>query len=160
MSSSGTYDRAVPHLRLRTRLAAPPADCFALSLTVEAHTASLDGSGERAVAGRRSGRLELGETVTWRATHFGLPFRMTVEITAHEEPYRFVDEQVRGPFGHWHHEHLFEPLAAGGTLMTDEISFRSPLGVLGRAVDAAVLARYLERLVRQRNDWLRATLEG
>lgn len=150
----------MPDLTLRTRIAAPPSDCFALALTVEAHTASLDGSGERAVAGRTSGRLRLGETVTWRATHFRVPFRMTVAITAYDAPHRFVDEQVRGPFGHWHHEHLFEPLQAGGTLMSDVISFRSPLGPLGRAVDAAVLARYLERLVAQRNAWLRARLES
>lgn len=70
-------------------------------------------SGERAVGGRTSGELALGESVTWRAVHFGIPFRMTVAITEHEAPDRFVDEQVRGPFGRWRHEHLFAADARG-----------------------------------------------
>lgn len=151
----------MPRLYLETRVAAPPRACFDLALDVGAHTDSMGRSGERAVAGRTSGRLALGETVTWRAVHFGVPFRMTVAITAYDEPAGFVDEQVRGPFGRWRHEHRFAPLPgpAGGTLVSDAIDFTSPLGPLGRAVDALVLARYLERLVSRRNDWLRRRLE-
>ncbi|MBU2698707.1 SRPBCC family protein [Pimelobacter sp. 30-1] len=117
-------------------------------------------SGERAVGGRTSGELALGESVTWRAGHVGIPFRMTVAITEHQVPGRFVDEQVRGPFGRWHHEHLFAADAGGRTRMTDRISFASPLGPVGVGVDRLFLTGYLTRLVRTRNTWLRQRLEG
>lgn len=101
--------------------------------------------------------MALGDTVTWRARHFGIPFTMTSRITEHDAPVRFVDEQVSGPFGHWRHEHRFEELA-GSTVMTDVVDFSSPLGVLGRLVDRVFLTRYLTRLLDQRNAWLRAEL--
>lgn len=96
-------------LHLERRIEAPVSECFALSLSVDAHTASMRGSGERAVSGVRSGQLRAGETVTWRARHFGVPWRMTVKITEYEAPHRFVDEQVTGPFARWRHEHRFAP---------------------------------------------------
>jgi len=104
--------------------------------------------------------MGLGDTVTWRARHFGLPFEMTSAITAYERPHRFVDEQQRGPFQSWWHEHTFDALDPHHTLMTDEIAFRSPLGPLGAIVDRVVLGRYMPHLIRQRNQWLKATLES
>jgi len=85
-------------IRLETLIAAPVAACFDLSLSVDAHTVSMAASGERAVAGVTSGVMKLGDTVTWRARHFGIAFRMTSAITYYERPIRFVDEQQRGPF--------------------------------------------------------------
>lgn len=145
----------MPRFEVVTLLPCSPRRAFDLSLSVEAHTASMARSGERAVGGVTSGVMGMGDEVTWRARHFGVPFTMTSRITAHEPPQRFVDEQVRGPFGRWWHEHVFEP-TAGGTLVTDRIEFRSPLGSLGRAVDRLVLGRYMERLIRERNEHLRA----
>jgi ligand-binding SRPBCC domain-containing protein len=144
----------VPSFSLQTSLLAPPAECFALSLSVDAHTASMGPSSERVVAGTRSGEMGLGDTVTWQARHFGLPFRMTSTISEYDAPRRFVDQQVRGPFGSWRHEHLFAPAVEGGTTMTDVVEFRSPLGPLGAMVDRLVLAAYIRRLIEQRNDWL------
>ena len=149
---------AVPHLLLTTTIAAPPEACFDLSLSVDAHTASMGPSGERAVAGVLHGVMGPGDTVTWAARHFGLPFRLTSRISGHDRPHRFVDSQVRGPFGHWRHEHRFTGTPDGGTRMVDEIDFASPLGPLGRLVDAAVLTSYMTRLIEQRNRWLAAEL--
>lgn len=64
------------------------------------------------MGGVTAGRIGLGEEVTWRAVHFGLPFTMTSRVTELERPLRFVDEQVRGPFRSFRHEHRFE--ATGG----------------------------------------------
>jgi ligand-binding SRPBCC domain-containing protein len=144
----------VPHLRLETFVPrATPAECLALSLSVDAHAAAMAASGERAVAGVTTGEMQLGDTVTWRARHFGVPVRMTSAITVHEPPHRFVDEQVAGPFARWHHEHLFTA-TEGGTLMADVADFASPLGIVGRVVDRLVLERYMTRLLRMRNAWL------
>lgn len=149
----------MPNLRLVTRIGASPVACFDLGLSVDAHLASMGPSGERAVAGVTSGLMELGDTVTWKARHLGLPIRMTSRITAHERPRRFVDEQVAGPFRSWWHEHTFLPTTEG-TLMIDVVRFETPYGVLGRIAEPLVLTRYLRRLLVQRNDWLRRELEG
>ncbi len=135
-------------------------DCFELSLSVDAHTASMRGSGERAVGGVTSGIMKLGDTVTWRGRHFGIVFVMTSAITAYQYPCRFVDEQLRGPFRQWSHEHTFAAAEDGQTVMTDVVEFRSPLGLLGSLADCLVLERYLRYLLRQRNTWLKTTLEG
>lgn len=134
-------------------IAASARECFDLSLSVEAHTASMARSGERVVAGIESGVMGLGDSVTWRARHFGIPFTMTSQITEYDAPNRFVDEQVSGPFRRWWHEHTFEE-TDGTTTLTDTVAFSSPLGPLGKLVDAMVLTRYMTRLLAVRNRWL------
>ncbi|WP_439592415.1 SRPBCC family protein [Microbacterium sp.] len=99
---------------------------FEISLNIDAHVSSMEQSGERAIAGTTSGTIGLGETVTWRARHFGIWFTMTSKITALEKPTRFVDEQVRGPFKTFAHEHRFESVG-NACRMTDTITVGSPI---------------------------------
>jgi hypothetical protein len=150
----------VPCFRLQTVIAAPIGDCFALSLSVDAHAASMSGSGERAIGGVIRGVMGPGDTVTWRARHFGIVFRMTSAITEYDYPDRFVDEQQRGPFQRWWHEHTFTTLPDGAVQMTDTVEFRSPLGPLGSMADRLVLDHYMPHLLRHRNTWLKNTLEA
>ena len=146
-------------IRLETVIAAPIGDCFDLSLSVDGHTASMSASAERAIRGVTSGVMRLGDTVTWQARHLGITFRMTVAITNYQYPSRFVDEQQRGPFRRWRHEHRFAALADGETQMIDLVEFQSPLGPLGFVADRLALDHYLPHLLRQRNAWLKTTLE-
>ncbi len=145
---------------LETIIAAPIASVFEASLDIDAHLASMEASGEQAIGGVTSGTIGLGETVTWRAKHFGITWKMTSKITELEHPVMFVDEQVRGPFRRFHHRHLFEELDGGITRMIDEISFSAPLGPLGRLVERLVLDAYLPKLILERNEFLRADLES
>lgn len=145
--------------RLETEILAPAQACFDLSLSVDAHTASMNASRERAVAGVTHGHLVLGDTVTWHARHFGVRFRMTSAITAYEQPIRFVDEQVRGPFHRWWHEHTFIPQQQGRSVMIDIVEYEPPFGPIGAIVDRALLGQYMQRLIRTRNTWLKHTLE-
>lgn len=149
----------MPEIVLTTRIPATPEACFELSLSVDAHTASMSASGETIVGGVDSGSMKLGETVTWRARHFGVPFRMTSRITAYDAPHRFVDEQVSGPFKRWWHEHVFEPDGTG-TVMTDRVEYQAPVPLVGRLVERAVLTRYLTRLLAERNRWILVELSG
>jgi ligand-binding SRPBCC domain-containing protein len=148
----------MPHLGLVTVIDAPPERCFDLSLDVDLHTQST-GAREEIVGGVRSGRMVLGDDVTWKAWHFGIPFRMTSAITEYERPTRFVDEQTRGPFSSWRHEHRFEP-NDGGTRMVDAVHYRSPMGPIGSLVDRIRLERYMVDLLRHRNEFLRVRAEG
>lgn len=142
-----------------TAVRAEPRRVFEESLSVDVHVASMSASGERAVGGVTSGRMGLGDEVTWRARHFGVTWRMTSVISACDAPARFVDEQVAGPFRRWWHEHRFEDDGDGGTVMRDVVEFAAPLGVLGRIAEKAVLRRYLTALIVRRNRHLKAVLE-
>ncbi|UQU62699.1 SRPBCC family protein [Couchioplanes caeruleus] len=129
---------------------AAPAAVFDLELDVDVHADSLAGSRETATTATGRRRLVLGDEVTFRARHFGLRWRMTSRISAYERPYRFVDEQTRGPFRAMRHEHRFEDLGDGRTRMTDRMTIRAPFGPVGAVVARAVLAPYLKRLLKRR----------
>ena len=133
----------------------PVEALFDLSLDIDAHLASMSQSAERAVAGVTSGRIGLGETVTWRARHFGIWWTLTSQITALDHPSRFVDQQVRGPFKTFVHEHRFEQLPAGSR-MTDTITLASP--IFGTLAERLVLVPYMRRLIAERNAHLVAAI--
>jgi hypothetical protein len=140
----------VVRFELRIRSSKSPAELFDLARSVDAHVASMSSSRERAVGGVTSGLLALGDEVTWRGVHFGLPLTMTSRITRMSAPTSFVDEQVRGPFRRFRHEHSFADQGEG-CLMIDRIEFEAPLGILGVAVERLILARYLRRIIEERN---------
>ena len=133
-----------------TELTAPIEVAFDLSLDIDLHLASMRASGERAIAGVTTGRIGLGEEVTWRARHFNIPFTMTSRITELDRPHRFVDQQERGPFRSFRHEHQFAE-TGDGCRMTDLVTFVAPLGPIGRIAERAVLGRYLCHLIESRN---------
>jgi ligand-binding SRPBCC domain-containing protein len=136
-------------IRIVTTIAAPIERCFDLARDIDFHTQSLGDTGERAVAGRTTGLIELGESVTWQARHLGVRQRLTVEITAFQRPTYFRDVMTAGAFRSFAHDHRFEA-REGRTVMTDEVEFRSPLGPLGWLVDRLFMARYLRRLLEGR----------
>jgi len=127
---------------------------FELSLDVDLHAEGFADSNESAIDGVMAGAMQAGDTVTWRARHFGIWWTMTSEIVEYDPPRFFVDQQKRGPFKRFHHEHHFEQLGDGTTKMIDRIDFDAPLGILGRIAERAVLGRYLPKLIDQRNDFL------
>jgi ligand-binding SRPBCC domain-containing protein len=70
-----------------------------------------------------------GAVIDYRLRLHGFPIRWQTEITSWEPPFRFVDEQRRGPYLLWIHEHRFEPLD-GGTRVEDYVRYRPPGGWL------------------------------
>lgn len=138
-----------------TRTTLSIEELFDLSRSIDAHKESMARSREQAIAGVTSGLISLGEEVTWRAWHFGVPLRMTSRITEMAAPDYFVDEQVRGPFRSFRHVHEFGE-NADGTVMVDRIEFAAPFGLLGRLVEKLLLTRYLRKVIEQRNRYLTA----
>jgi ligand-binding SRPBCC domain-containing protein len=147
----------VPTIELTTYVAAPPQTCFDHALDVDVQV-RLDAA-TRVVGGVTTGRLEPGNTVTWRAVHFLLPWRMTSQIVSADPPRTFVDSMLRGPFSHWTHTHRFEVLTEG-TAVHDHVEYGVPLGSLGRLFDAVVLNRYLTGLLAARNQRFKGIAEG
>lgn len=63
-----------------------------------------------------------GTLIDYRLRVRGLPLRWRTRINAWRPPHRFVDEQIRGPYRQWIHEHTFE-VQAGGTLARDHVHY-------------------------------------
>ena len=95
------------------------------------------------------GLIELGESVTWQARHFGVTWTLTSRVIAFERPHHFSDEQLAGPFRSFRHDHLFREVASA-TLMVDEWTHVPPFGLLGRVIDVLALTPWMERLLRAR----------
>jgi len=97
----------MPHIKLTTKIKAPITRCFDLSRSIDLHKISTHQSNEEAIAGVTKGLINLHESVTWRAKHFGLWQKLTSKITRCEPPFIFVDEMTEGAFKSIHHTHLY-----------------------------------------------------
>ncbi len=149
----------MPIIQVESLVRASIERCFDLALDVDLHQRSMAHTAERAVAGRTSGMLELGDTVTWEAVHLGGRQRLTVRITRLERPHVFVDQMVRGAFRSFVHLHTFTAVE-GGTLIGDHFDYRSPLGLLGSLADRLFLKRYMRRMLRGRQAALKQAAES
>lgn len=146
-------------IELTTKISAPAAVCFDLARSIDLHQESMKHTGEQAIGGVMSGLINVNETVTWRARHFGVWFKLTSRIKELRYADYFIDEQVKGPFKYIYHVHRFNEMA-GVTTMTDEFIFASPFGVFGKLVDRVMMKKYLIKILTARNEMIKQKAEG
>ena len=79
----------------------------------------------------------------------GIPVEWVTEITHVKDKSFFVDEQRKGPYTMWHHEHHFKAVE-GGVEMTDIVSYIIPLGFLGKLVEPFIVKPKLEEIFAYR----------
>jgi ligand-binding SRPBCC domain-containing protein len=146
----------------KTIMRAPIDRCFDLARSVEVHLAGNVNCGETAAAisGATSGLLGMSQRVTWRARHFGVRLALTSEITAFDPPRFFEDTMIYGPFRSMRHGHFFRSLTSGETEMRDIFRFEAPLPILGPLVEAAILRRYMRKLLGERNRVIKQIAES
>jgi ligand-binding SRPBCC domain-containing protein len=100
--------------------------------------------------------LRKGTLLDYRIRLHRIPIRWRTEITAWEPPRRFVDEQLRGPYRLWVHEHTFAEVPGdsgssggnGGTRVADRVRYAVPGG---RLVNQLLVARDLRKIFEYRN---------
>ncbi|WP_405223504.1 SRPBCC family protein [Lentisalinibacter sediminis] len=92
--------------------------------------------------------IEQGTLFEYRLRLWGVPFGWHSRISVWDPPHRFADEQLRGPYHTWFHEHVFEA-AQGGTRMTDRVTYRLPGHPLAGPL-LPLVRRQLERIFRFR----------
>jgi ligand-binding SRPBCC domain-containing protein len=61
---------------------------------------------------------------------FNIPIFWSTEITHTQEKVYFVDEQRKGPYNIWHHEHHFKAVE-GGVIMTDILHYDIGKSIFG-----------------------------
>jgi len=78
-----------------------------------------------------------------------IPLRWITEITHVKHQQYFVDEQRKGPYKIWHHEHHFREVE-GGVEMTDIVSYELPFGILGKLVHPLLVKKKLDQIFSYR----------
>ncbi len=104
-------------------------------------------------------RLQLGSRLIVEVGRWGLPQRITSEVTSFDPNVLFVDTQRQGPFRKWIHTHQFEPVP-NGTRLLDAVEFEPPGGMLGFIVTSQAIERELKAVFAYRGPKLRELLES
>jgi len=149
----------MPNLTLVTEIHAPIGRCFDLCRDLDVHARTLPHTRERLVGAKTSGLAELGDVLTFEATHLGVRQRLSSRIVEFARPTLFADEALSGAFQNLRHVHTFMSVE-GGTLMRDNLTWTSPLGPLGVLADALFLKRYMLRFLVTRSRNLKAIIES
>jgi ligand-binding SRPBCC domain-containing protein len=96
--------------------------------------------------------LREGALIDYRLRVRGVPLRWRTRINVWQPPHRFVDEQIRGPYRQWIHEHTFEP-REGGTLARDRVRYAVALDFL---IHRRIVRPDIERIFQFRAEALRS----
>jgi len=149
----------MPTILLETIINAPIDRCYDLARSIELHQDGAGKTKEKAIHGITSGLIDLGESVTWRAKHFGIWQKLKVQIIETDRPKSFTDVMIKGTFKTMKHVHSFE--ANGNTtIMTDNFTYESPLYVLGRLADRLFLKKYMTEFLIHKNEVFKEVLES
>jgi ligand-binding SRPBCC domain-containing protein len=95
--------------------------------------------------------VALGTRIQYQLKIHGIPVRWESEITGWNPPHFFSDDQLNGPYTHWHHEHTFEE-RDGGTLVRDKVEYAVPGGAL---INRLFVAPDLRRIFNHRTTTLK-----
>jgi len=96
-----------------------------------------------------------GQIITYKVSPVSfVKTNWVTEITAVKDQQYFIDEQRFGPYAMWHHEHFFESLPNGNTLMKDKISYKIPFGFLGSIAQTLFVKKQLLSIFEYRKEVL------
>ncbi len=95
-------------------------------------------------------QVQQGTQIRYRLKLHGIPVYWLTEITEWNPPYRFVDEELKGPYKQWRHIHTFEAHGSR-TKMNDEVQYALPFGILGRIVHALNVRKDVNRIFDYRS---------
>lgn len=93
--------------------------------------------------------MQEGTIIDYRLKIHGVPTGWQTEIQEWQPNEKFVDVQKKGPYSWWHHTHRFEDLGPG-TLMSDTVRYKIPLGIMGWVVSAKVIQNDIEKIFSYR----------
>lgn len=102
--------------------------------------------------------MRVGALIDYRIWMRVLPMKWRSRITAWEPPHRFVDEQLRGPYRRWIHEHTFEQVG-DQVAVRDHVQYAVPGGpLIERAVHALLVKPDIDRIFAYRVEAMRREL--
>jgi ligand-binding SRPBCC domain-containing protein len=88
-------------------------------------------------------KLHSGQVIEYKVhALFNIPMYWMAEIKNVTPPFYFMDEQRKGPYAAWQHQHFFEAIE-GGTRMMDIVLYRMPTGFIGDLTNLLIVKRKL-----------------
>ena len=89
-------------------------------------------------------KMYAGMIISYRVSPvLSIKTKWVTEITHIRDKSYFVDEQRVGPYKLWHHQHRIEAIE-GGVLMTDIVTYHTPLGFLGSIANTLFIKKKLK----------------
>lgn len=79
-----------------------------------------------------------------------IPMEWITEINAVQKPHFFVDNQIKGPYSIWHHQHFFEETPEG-IIIRDIVTYKLPFGKLGEWVAGSMVRKKIEGIFKYRS---------
>tara|TARA_B100000749_G_scaffold280707_1_gene278189 strand:+ start:121645 stop:123027 length:1383 start_codon:yes stop_codon:yes gene_type:complete len=99
-------------------------------------------------------KVEKNTKILYRISLRGIPMKWQTKILEMIPNQCFIDNQEKGPYSKWHHIHRFESLK-NGTYLTDEVTYRLPVGPLGSLFAGTFVKSDVSRIFRFRFEKLR-----
>lgn len=99
--------------------------------------------------------MAVGTLIDYKLKIRGIPVNWQSEITTWDKPHNFVDQQRKGPYRHWVHQHQFIE-KDGGTLVKDQVDY-SVFG--GALINKFFVAKDLQNIFDYRKKELQNIFE-
>lgn len=145
-------------IKITTNYYAPIETVFDTNRNIDIHQQSASKTKEVAIAGITSGLINKNETVTWKGKHFGVYLKHQSLISEMDFPTYFVDEQLKGQFKSFKHQHFFEQ-KENYVEVTDLLEYETPFGIFGQLFDKLLLKNHLSNFIIHRNAVLKDLAE-
>jgi len=85
----------------------------------------------KVISKQQTERMFSGQIIEYKVSPIlGIPLYWMTEITCVEVEQLFIDEQRKGPYKLWRHQHHFREIQ-GGVEMTDIVHYENPLWFIG-----------------------------
>ena len=95
--------------------------------------------------------MRVGTLIDYKLRLHGIPFSWTTRIEEWQPGQGFVDRQIAGPYGLWHHRHTFRS-EGESTVIADTVDYALPLGRLGDLAHPLFVRRDVERIFAYRHE--------
>jgi ligand-binding SRPBCC domain-containing protein len=104
----------------------------------------------RIISKHHGDKVYAGQIIEYKVKPIlGIPLYWMTVITHVEDKKLFIDEQRKGPFSMWHHQHHFKEID-GGVEMTDIVHYKNPLWILGSLANSIWVRGQLKELFTYR----------
>ena len=145
-------------IKITTHYFATIEKVFDTNRDISIHQQTASKTKEIAIAGITSGLINKNETVTWKGKHFGFFITHQSLIPEMIFPTYFVDEQLKGHFKSFKHQHFFEQ-KENYVEVRDLLEYETPFGVFGKLFDKLFLKKHLTNFIIHRNTILKDLAE-
>ncbi|MCB0392366.1 MAG: TIGR01777 family oxidoreductase [Bdellovibrionales bacterium] len=98
-------------------------------------------------------KIQEGALIDYELKLHGLPIKWQTKILNWNPPHQFIDDQLKGPYARWYHQHSFEELC-GGTLMEDKIYYKLPMAPLGQLIAGSFVLKDIKKIFSYRKKYL------